>query len=147
MKIAVKEVGKPLEITETTEKYRTNCAKKVIGLGKYDTVEFVRLNEDGTLALCVDEDGLPKGLPTNFLMAFKSVHFPIQKIVGKVAFCRVKYVNVFEEEIWDYEVEDLTDKDIAFINHLLSEDVQAKLKQSFSDYDKGKVIFEPFTGF
>jgi len=78
MKIAVKEVGKPLQLVTSEERYRTDCARKVL---KDDTtVQFVRLNEKGTLFMGIDEDGLGRNLPLNFLISMCSPINPIQKM-------------------------------------------------------------------
>lgn len=140
MKIAVKEVGKELRITETDKKYRSDCAKEYIG--ERETVQFVLLSQDNTFSFGVNEDGLPLDLPLNFLISTTSSYFPIQKIVGTAVFVRTKYVNVWEEEIWDYEVEDLKEEDIAYIKKMLDGDYQKKLEKIFSDYGRGALIVE-----
>lgn len=64
MKIMVKEVGKPLAVVDTKEKYFGDCVRSY--LGKDITVERVYL--DGMeFMMGVDEDGLVKQLPLNFL--------------------------------------------------------------------------------
>ena len=141
MKIAVKEIGKPLKIEETTEKYRTDMAQKYISS---KDLEGVWLNDNHTLSLMVDEVGLWKELPLNFLMGFQSPHFPIQKMVGTVVFVRTKPITNYLAEIWDYEVEDLTDEDISVINYILSDEHQNELKSRFKDYGKGYAVFEHF---
>lgn len=126
VKMAIKEIGKDLCFTETQEKYRTDACQKYTGEGH--RVEYVRLNEEGTLCLAVNEDGLPLQLETNFYLKLNNPLFPFQKMVGTVCFVRHKYVNVYEEEIWDYEVEDLTDEDIAYINKLLDAEYQGEVE-------------------
>lgn len=129
MKIAVKEAGKELCIIETAEIYQRNCVKEHIGKGNYP--EFVRLDELGTLSLGVSDDGLLRNLPFNFYVSCKNPYFPVQKMVGTAVFVRTKFPNVHEEEIFDYEVMDLTEEDIALIQELLSEKTQKELHEHF----------------
>lgn len=130
MRIAVKEPGKELQIVETNEKYRSDCVKKIIGEDNYP--EFIRLNTDGTMSLGVDDTGLMKNLPDNFYIKMNNPFFPIQRLVGTVVFVRTKYVNVYKERAWDYEVEDLLDKDIEFIKKdILNKELQEYLKMKY----------------
>ena len=77
MKIMVKEVGKPLAVVDTKEKYFGDCVRSY--LGKDITVERVYL--DGTeFMMGVDEDGLMKQLPLNFLMSMQNPIYPVQYI-------------------------------------------------------------------
>ena len=109
MKIMVKEVGKPLAVVDTKEKYFGDCVRSY--LGKDITVERVYL--DGMeFMMGVDEDGLVKQLPLNFLMSMQNPIYPVQYIVGTVVFARCKPCNPYEEEIWDFEVTDVTEEDI-----------------------------------
>lgn len=140
MKIAVKRVGMPLEIIESNHIYRTDCAKEIIK--DCDGVDFVRLNNDGTLSLAADDIGLVKELKTNFLLKTNNKHFPIQKMVGTIVFIRCKYVDIYKESIWDYELEDITNDDIEYINNIISDETQAKLRSEFIDYKKGTMILE-----
>lgn len=140
MRIAVKEVGKELAIVDTEERYRTDCAKKFIG--RESTVEFVKINGNGTFSLGVNEDGLALDLPINFLLGMNNPYFPIQKMVGTVVFVRCKYANPYLEKIWDYEVEDLTDEDIECINLLLGEEYQSALAKKFKDYGNRAMHWE-----
>lgn len=69
MKVMVKEVGKPLAVVDTKEKYFGDFARSY--LGKDITVERVYL--DGMeFIMGVDEDGLMKQLPLNFLMSMQN---------------------------------------------------------------------------
>ena len=133
MKIAVKEVGKPLSIIETDEIYRTDCGKSVIG--PKTTIQFIWLDTatPNTLSMAIDEDGLSKNLPQNFLIFTSSSSHPIQKIVGTAVFIKTKRASFFEP-IEDLEVEDLTNEDIEHINTMLSEQTQNKLQSLFKDY-------------
>lgn len=145
MRIAVKEVGGELQILECDEKYRTECVNKFIERGH--GVDFVKLSEDGLLSLGVDAEGLMRELPVNFLLAMYNPMYPIQKMVGRVVFTRIKYVNPCLEEIWDYEIEDLRDEDIETIKQVLGEEYQNRLKEQFTDYGKGGIFIKTINPF
>lgn len=135
MKIMVKEVGKDLEVVDTKEKYFGNCVRSY--LGKDITVERVYL--DGMeFIMGVDEDGLFKQLPLNFLMSMQNPIYPVQYIVGTVVFARCKPCNPYEEEIWDFEVTDVTEEDIKQVEGYLSDYYQSALCLAVqkSMYDK-----------
>ena len=132
MRIAVKEVGKALQIVETSEKYRTKAVQVYTDKHSNDLVEFVRLTDNQTFAMGVNEEGMLFDLPVNFLMSMNNHMLPIHEIYGTAVFVRSKYANPFVEEIYDYEVEDLTDADIEFIqNEILNEDIQRKLRERY----------------
>ena len=141
MKIAIKKVGIDLEIIESNKKYRTETVKEHIGEEYYP--EFVYLNRSGTLSLGVNEDGLRLELPTNFLLSVDSPYWPIQKMVGTVVFIRTKPIEG-SGEIYDYEIDDLTDKDIETIKHILNKEQQEDLQKQFIDYGKGGIVVESF---
>lgn len=125
MKVMVKEVGKPLAVVDTKEKYFGDCVRSY--LGKDITVERVYL--DGMeFIMGVDEDGLMKQLPLNFLMSMQNPVYPVQYIVGTVVFVRCKPCNPYEEEIWDFEVTDVTEEDIKQIEGYLSDYYQSALR-------------------
>lgn len=135
MKIMVKEVGKPLAVVDTKEKYFGDCVRSY--LGKDVTVERVYL--DGTeFMMGVDEDGLMKQLPLNFLMSIQNPIYPVQYIVGTVVFARCKPCNPYEEEIWDFEVTDVTEEDIKRIEGYLNDYYQSALRLAVQKamYDK-----------
>lgn len=139
MKIAVKEVGRKLQIIECNEKYRINGVRQFTG--KENNVDIVRLSNDGCLTLGVNGEGLWNKLPTNFLLEMMNPIYPIQKIVGTVVFTRVKHVNPYAEDVGDFELVDLTDCDIQLIQHILDEDKQKELQQHFDDYGKSGIVF------
>lgn len=125
MKIMVKEVGKPLAVVDTKEKYFGDCVRSY--LGKDITVERVYL--DGMeFMMGVDEDGLVKQLPLNFLMSMQNPIYPVQYIAGTVVFARCKPCNPYEEEIWDFEVTDVTEEDIKRIEGYLNDYYQSALR-------------------
>lgn len=105
-------------------------------------MERVPLNREHTLWMLVDEDGLAKDLPLNFLMPMDNAYFPIQKIVGTAVFVRTKPADVWNEEIYDYEVANLPENQAQAIQGIFSEDTQAQLHGKFSDYGKGHVVIE-----
>ena len=115
-KIMVKEVGQASRIIEVDDKYVTECAKKFI----HDYPEYVHLGNE--LYLFVDGEGLIKELPVNFLLEINSPYFPIQKMVGTVVFIREKPVG--PGEIYDYEVDDLTELDMKLIEFITSSEKQ-----------------------
>ena len=123
MKILIKRVDEPLEIIDSKEKYLGDAARVV--LGDDITQERVRFSEN--LTMVCDEDGLLKELPPNFLASMSNPFYPVQVIVGDVVFVRTKPLNAWEGEIWDLEVEDVTDADVQMINDLLSKDTQVDL--------------------
>ena len=125
MKVMVKEVGKALAVVDTKEKYFGDCVRCY--LGKDITVERVYL-DDMEFIMGVDEDGLMKQLPLNFLMSMPNPIFPVQYIVGTVVFARCKPCNPYEEEIWDFEVTDVTDEDIKRVEGYLSDICQNSLR-------------------
>lgn len=135
MKVMVKEVGKPLAVVDTKEKYFGDFVRSC--LGKDITVERVYL--DGMeFIMGVDEDGLAKQLPLNFLMSMQNPIYPVQYIVGTVVFARCKPCNPYEEEIWDFEVADVTEKDIKRIEGYLNDYYQSALRLAVQKamYDK-----------
>lgn len=130
-KIAVKEVGKPIWFNNSDKNYRTDSSKEYIG--KRSTVQFISLNNNRTLFIGVDEDGLLKELPVNFLLPTPNPYFPIQKIVGTAVFVKTKPLDEYFGETEDFEIEDLTDEDIEIIKQLLSDEVQKTLELQFCD--------------
>lgn len=122
------------EIVESDLKYRSAFCKPYIK--DAETIQYVALNEERTLFLAVDEDGLLKQLPLNFFMEVVNPSLGMSRvdvIVGTAVFLKIKKVNAFIQEVYDYEVTDLTDDDIAVINRLLDTQNQIRL---FHDYKK-----------
>lgn len=132
MKIVVKEPGKPLEIKETSEQYMTDCGKLFIPNG--DIRRFVLYD---TVCFLYDDEACYKNLETCFYLFSPALVFPIQEIKGTIVFCRLKPVNPWEE-IWDYEVDDLTDEDVKHITEILSIDTMGKLEEYMSNLVKEK---------
>ena len=132
MKVMVKKVGCPLEVVETNEQYFGDCVKGI--LGENITVQRVYMGGENPFEFImgVDEDGLPKQLPLNFLMEMNNPHYPVQLIVGTVVFVRCKPCNPYEEEIWDYEVADITDSDKEKVEKWLDREYQSRLMVAFA---------------
>ncbi len=130
VRIAVKEPNKDVKIVEVKKGYRSKTLKPFIPSTDY-SLQYVVCGDDALLTMGVDEDGLLKNLETNFYI--ESNHFACEKIVGSVVFSRVEYVNVFEQEVYDYVLDDLTDEDIKYINMMLDEDYQKDLKKLFEE--------------
>lgn len=128
MKAILIEDGKP-KIVESGEKYLIDFSKSF--LGKEITIERVYLSNNRTLIMCVDENGLSKRLPLNFFMEMNNPFYPIQAIVGKALVVRVDELDYSKGELWDYEVTDVTDEDIAKIDRLLDEDYLIDLALKF----------------
>ena len=132
MKIAVKEVGKDVEVKEVSDfKYRGDIFESIV---KDAYVESVTVADSETessyLTFCIDEDGLLKNLPFNFLINTNNPLYPIQKIVGTAVFMRIKKFDALLEDVWDYEPIDLTERDLKLINKMLDRDYQLQLRAS-----------------
>ena len=129
MKVIKKSVHGPIEIIETNKQYFMDCTRSLIGAD----VTMERVYLDGyEFIMVVGEDGLYKELPLNFFMEFpNNPHFPVQAIVGDVYFIRNKKLPDNAGEIWDWEVTDVTEKDMAFLEHILDNGKQARLASLF----------------
>lgn len=130
MKVLRKCVGKPLEVVETDKKYFLECAKTFFDRGV--TTERVYL-EGEQFIMVTDEDGLMKGLPTNFYMPVENPFWPVQRIVGDVVFIRNKPVAPSAGELWDWEVADVTAQDISILEKLFSPAGQMPLAMAFKE--------------
>ena len=129
MKMILKRVREPPQIIETDKKYRTEAVREF--LPDADIQERVYLESGMTFTMIVDEDGLNKELPLNFLMEMASAAYPVQLIVGDVVFVRTKYANPYNEELWDYEVEDVTAADVEKVKGYLDSSLQGELIRKF----------------
>jgi len=129
MKMILKRVGKPFEIVETEKQYRTEAVREF--LPDAETQQRVYLENGMTFTMIVDEDGLCKDLPINFLMEMASTVYPVQLITGDVVFVRTKYANPYDEELWDYEVEDVTAADIEKVKGFLDNGLQETLIKKY----------------
>ncbi len=158
MQLIVKKPGEEPVRVETQQKYRLDAVKEV--LGGDIAVEFVHLTD--TLSLAVDEDGLFKQLPVNFLIPMTNPYFPIQKMVGTVVFVNVKpptnksladlsaedllsgNFDPADYEIYDYEMADMTLREHTLIEYMLNQSFQAYLEANFVDYGDGSAVIVPF---
>lgn len=136
MKMILKKVGEPPQIVETDKKYRAEAVREF--LPDADTQDRVYLEAGMTFTMIVDEDGLNKELPLNFLMEMASTAYPVQLIVGDAVFVRTKYANAYNEELWDYEVEDVTAADVEKVKGYIDNGLQEELIIKFMAWSRGR---------
>lgn len=141
-RILVKEVGEQPQIMETEKKYRTDaCREHIFPIAEeYAGMDYVILaeNENCLITVGVDGNGLAKNLKTNFLIETSSRDFPIQKIFGRCVFTKIKRPGT--GEIYDYELEDLSEQDVKNIYSILNPKYQKYLRENFNDYGSGYAI-------
>ena len=125
--IVIKRVNASKEVLNIEKRY-VGDLKEYLNADFYP--ESVELSSKG-LFCCVDEDGYPKNLDFNIFIPTLSPNFPIQRLVGNVVFYRLKPVN-YSGEIYDYEIGELTEKDLEIINKILSEDEQKRYNKMFN---------------
>lgn len=130
----LKRVGEPPQIVETDKKYRAEAVREF--LPNADMQDRVYLEAGMTFTMIVDEDGLNKELPLNFLMEMASTAYPVQLIVGDAVFVRTKYANAYNEELWDYEVEDITAADVEKVKGYLDSGLQEELIIKFMAWSR-----------
>ena len=128
-----KEPGKVLEAVEIDATYLCDLAEPFFG--ENVIMQRIALDSAHTFWLLVDEDGLLKNLPRNFLLPTGGFR-PIQKIVGTAVFVKSKFADIWEG-IYDYEVDDLDESYQQAIRALLSDDIQQTLDKEFEDYGSG----------
>lgn len=128
-KMLLKIPDRPLEIVETDKKYFMDASKEHIGSG--NLIQY--LYQEGTeFILAVDEEGLLKRLPLNFftkLVTQKGEY--IQPLVGPVVFARCKPLNPRTQEIWDFELEDVTKEDYKKVALSLTYECQKAMAQRY----------------
>ena len=128
-KMLLKLPDQPLEIVETDEKYLMNASKKHIGFG--NLIQYL-YQENTEFILAVDEEGLLKRLPLNFfskLVTQKGEY--IQPLVGPVVFARCKPINPRKQEIWDFELTDVTEEDYKKVALSLTYECQKAMAQHY----------------
>lgn len=125
--IVIKRVNESREVLNIEKRY-VGDLKEYVNADFYP--EFVQLSSSG-LYCCVDEDGYPKNLDFNIFIPTLNPNYPIQRLVGNVVFYRLKPVN-YDGEIYDYEIDNLTEKDLEIINQILDEDEQNKYSKMFN---------------
>jgi len=148
-KIAIKEPGKPLEIRTCEGTYRTDV-RPFIDSGNDTYLQFVQIRsqKDRVLCFACDEDGIRKALPANFQMLTRSGnHSFFETILGTVVFLVFRWEDPYEKEIYDFELMDLNDDDIAIVEKLLSAQTQEK-SRLVAEIDPnvhtdGHLFFEP----
>lgn len=148
-KVAVKYPGKPLEIVEIESQYRTDV-KSLITKDDDTILQFVIMKQTGDRVFCFacDEEGLYKDLPLNFEMLTQSGNTSfLSRVVGTVVFLVYELEDVYNQEIYDFEIRDITDKDIELAEHLLNEKTQkqakALAKMDPHIHDKAEFVFQP----
>ncbi len=134
MKMILKRVGELPQVVETDKRYQTEAVREF--LPDVDIQQRVYLEDNMRFTMIVDENGLSKNLPLNFLMEMASNVYPVQLIVGDVVFVRTKYADPFEEELWDYEVEDVTAADLEKVKGYLAYDLQEKLIRRYMEWSE-----------
>ena len=82
-RVLKKEPGKSIESVKVEATYLSDVGEAL--LGRKVTIERIPMNSEKTMWILIDEDGLGKDLPLNFLIPTISPYFPIQKIVGTYA--------------------------------------------------------------
>lgn len=131
-KIVVKKPNEKPEVIETDKVYRYEL-KECIGTNYLPELSLLNTgDENNRIFIAADEEGFLRGLALNFFAKMNSTAFPVQMLVGTIVFTKIKPVNVFEEEIEDYEIETLSDEDIEKIFAILSEENQATYKAEFA---------------
>lgn len=142
-RIIVKRPMQSAELVETEIKYRCNL-KEYISNDRRVLLEHIPVLTNNGLYAVVDEEGIPKNLDNNMFVSVPSNVHPVQLLFGNVVFCRLSF-NVNDD--YDYQVEDLTDDDIATVSTLTLIIVQRylssqfkKLYSSFEEY-KRPVVF------
>lgn len=149
IKIAIKAPGTPLEVTEIEGIYRTDV-KQCYADSNDTYLQYVRIDTEKDRVLCFacDECGKLKGLAHNFFLITQSGnHRFCESITGTVVFLVYRWEDPFEQEIYDFELESLTDEDIAKIEYIISEECQKKSKHMAQIdpyvHKTPTVIFEP----
>lgn len=137
VRIAVKEVGEPLEIIEVEAKYRTEVLKKYIGEGAW--FDYVNLEEH--VSIGVNDDGHNLALPCNFFVLTPyNLYFPTQPILGTAVFFRTLPFYPIEDD-WDIQLGSLSDSDLEKIKNLLSRTYQENCLFCFDSTPYGKGDF------
>lgn len=136
MKIIVKEPKKEAKETDIDGlKYRTDICKLFIKDAYFESViVYDNPTDPSLLVMMVDEEGLMKELPINFLIEHNSPVFPIQKIVGTAVFIRIKKIG-YNDDVPDYEVIDLTEGDRIRVACMLQGEYQERLRIRFGAFN------------
>lgn len=116
----------PIEFVEFDGIYR-NEVTSLIDDQKDTILQYVTMHFSGDHVLCFacDEMGLLKNLPHNFFTVTETPNNRyFEDIVGTVIFLTFHNENVWEKEVWDFKLEDLTEDDIDLISYILSDQAQ-----------------------
>lgn len=135
VRIAVKEVNKPLEIIEADAKYRSDVLEKYI-VKSFGGFDYLKLDE--LLWIGVNDDGHALNLPCNFFVLTPfNPYFPIQPLLGTAVFFRTLPYEPFVDN-WDIQLGSLTDSDIESINNILRRAYQEESIKLFNKAPYGK---------
>jgi len=121
--VLLKKPNEAAQIVDVTGKYRCDCKDLI---DKDMTIQYVQF--DKAACFMCDEEGLIRELPTNF---FLPTDMGIERICGTVVFMRYKWENPWEKELWDFELEDLSKRDIDAIQRVLSREMQTDFEQKY----------------
>lgn len=127
--VIVKRPDEEMEIIEFDGRYR--CDLKTLICDEENTIlDYVMLGRSGDrcFAMACDQDGIFKSLPPNFnLITQSGRHRFLSNIVGTVVFFCYQWEDVWEKEIWDFELLDLDQAQINNVEKILSEPYQEEL--------------------
>lgn len=148
-KVAIKRPGKPLEVVDFEGTYR--CDVKPLIDNEPDTyLQYVAIRNVGDRCLCMacDDSALMKQLPFNFnMLTISGNHSFYEKITGTVIFMVYQWVDVWEHEIWDFELLDLNEDDIQYITRMLSKEAQQNMMHIAATdpfvVREPKLVFDP----
>lgn len=117
MKVLLKRVGKDLEIIETDKKYVNEVLKEL--LGPYVRQGKVLITDN--FKLYYDELSYINNGKINFYIKTNNPYESMEEIKGDIVFIENRPVNYWLEEIWDYEVIDVSETNIKMANDILNE--------------------------
>lgn len=132
-KIIVKKPGEDPCVMDFPGKFRGELGSLI---GEQVTVEYLTLGADesagSAICMLMDEDGKLKKLPANFYIPLGD---PLGSsgtdlLVGTIVFARYALVDL-EEEAYDYELVDVTEKDVLALHSFLSKRVQQRIEKVF----------------
>lgn len=127
--IIVKRPDKVPEIIEFEGQYRCDL-KKLFGNDSNIILDYVMLGSSGDrcFAMACDQNGKFKSLDPNFnLITQSGGHKFFSNILGTAVFFCYQYEDVWEKEIWNFQLLDLEQSQISRIMTILSEPYQRYL--------------------
>lgn len=112
-RVILKRVGKEMELVETEREFANEVVQDLLG----NEIRTERVVAGKHFSMFVDSEGVFKNLPVNFSVYTNNDLLPMYHIQGDVVF--IKYSdNYLYEEIWDYEVEDVSEEDIELVKYI-----------------------------